>query len=90
MEHEHIRAAVDLVGTQKRLAALLAERSKRPIGQGHIWGWLKRRKRVPPEMALHIEALSVELGQKIAREDLCEHFPWHLAAKDATATRRRA
>lgn len=60
-----LKRAVDLTSGQSALAKALAERTNKPVRQGHIWAWLNRSKEVPAEYVLHIEAVS-----GVSRHDL--------------------
>lgn len=85
---EAFERAIEICGGQSALARGLTERTGEQIDQGHIWSWLHRSRRVPSEMAPHIEHLCAERGKRITREELCPEFPWHLPrAKPARRTR---
>lgn len=58
------------------MARILAQRTGKPIRQGHVWAWLNRTKKVPPEIAPHIEAATTDVGDRVGREELCPEFPW--------------
>lgn len=53
---EALTQAIEIAGGQAALARALAQRTGKPIRQGHIWAWINRSKRVPPELVLAIEA----------------------------------
>lgn len=76
-----LNRAIKAIGGQAALARELANRSGRPIRQGHVWAWLYRTKRVPPEIAPHIEAATEKVGKRVSREDLCPDFPWGKPAR---------
>ena len=61
MEMKELRQAVEIVGGQSALAAMIG------VGQGHIWNWLNRDHRVPAEMVIPIEKAT---GGKVLRYDL--------------------
>lgn len=49
-----LEQAISIAGTQAELARRIAT-AERPIKQQHVWNWLKRDKKVPPEVVLDIE-----------------------------------
>lgn len=55
MDNKGLTQAIEKAGGQAALARLLAQQTGRPIRQGHIWAWIHRSRRVPPEMVLAIE-----------------------------------
>lgn len=57
--------AIKKAGGQAALARVLAQRTGRPIRQGHIWAWINRSGRVPPELVLAIESVT-----GVSRSDL--------------------
>lgn len=56
-----LQRAVKLVGGQSALARAVKVR------QGHVWSWLNRSKRVPPEYAMKVEAAT---GGKVSKHEL--------------------
>lgn len=44
-----LQRAVDLSGGQNALARMIG------VGQGHVWYWLRRSKRIPAERAAQVE-----------------------------------
>jgi DNA-binding transcriptional regulator YdaS (Cro superfamily) len=76
MSTRALERAIGTMGGQSAMARVLAERTGKPIRQGHIWAWIHRTKKVPPEIAPHIEAATEELGERVGREELCPDFPW--------------
>ena len=83
--------AIDTLGGQAALARVLAERTGKPIRQGHIWAWLHRTKKVPPELAPHIEMATESAGNRVGREELCPTFPWGVSlAQNKTETARKS
>lgn len=70
-EYEALKKAVEICGGQTQLARELTARTGKPIGQGHVWKWLRRGKRLPEKYALHVEAITENLGDKINASDLC-------------------
>lgn len=80
-----LERAIDTMGGQAAMARTLAERTGKPIRQGHVWAWINRTKKVPPEIAPHIEAATEEKGKRVGREELCPNFPWGSRA-DSTPT----
>lgn len=57
--------AIAAAGGQSALARALAEKTGRPVRQGHIWAWVHRTCRVPAEYVLPIEDVT-----GISRHDL--------------------
>lgn len=55
MSMKALNRAIAKAGGQASLARALAKRTGRPIRQGHIWAWLHRTMRVPPEHVIPIE-----------------------------------
>lgn len=51
---EALEQAISIAGTQAELARRIAT-PDRPIKQQHVWNWLNRDKKVPPEVVLDIE-----------------------------------
>lgn len=64
-----MQRAVDIFGTQEKLASALAARTGVDVRQGHVWAWINRYA-VPTGMVLAIEALCAERGHDVPREDL--------------------
>lgn len=58
MSIQALNRAIKASGSQAALARGLAQRTGRPIRQGHIWAWLHRGQRVPPELVIPIEELT--------------------------------
>ncbi len=58
------------------MARGLAERTGNPIRQGHVWAWLHRTGKVPPELAPHIELMTATRDKPVSRQELCPEFPW--------------
>lgn len=76
MSIQALERAIATTGGQAAMARILAERTGKPIRQGHVWAWINRTKKVPPEIAPHIEAITEERGERVGREELCPDFPW--------------
>lgn len=57
--------AVEIAGGQAELARRITGKRKPPIKQAHVWNWLHRDKKVPPDVVLDIER---ETG--VSRHDL--------------------
>lgn len=53
-----IDLAIRAAGGQAALARALAQRTGKPVRQGHIWAWLHRTYRVPAEYVLEIERVT--------------------------------
>lgn len=72
---EALGRAVEAAGGQAALARALAERSGRPVRQGHVWSWMHRTGRIPAEYTLEIERLTGvsrhELRPDIYPRDVC-------------------
>jgi len=51
-----IERAVELVGSQTELAARLSTEMGRVVRQQHVWNWLHRDEKAPPEFCRAIEA----------------------------------
>lgn len=67
MSTETIKAlekAVDLAGSQAELARRIST-SEKTVKQQHIWNWLNRDKKVPPE-----NVLDIERATGVSRHDL--------------------
>lgn len=60
-ETKALQKAIDIIGTQRGLAELVEAK------QGHVWNWLHRDKRVPPNKAIPIE---VATDGAVTRHDL--------------------
>jgi len=52
-----LKAAVEKIGGQSAMARLIST-ELRPIRQGHVWMWLNRNKKLPPEFVLAVESLT--------------------------------
>jgi DNA-binding transcriptional regulator YdaS (Cro superfamily) len=76
MSNDALKRAIEVMGGQAAMARSLAERTGKPIRQGHIWAWLNRTNKVPPELAPHIESATAALDRCVRREELCPEFPW--------------
>jgi DNA-binding transcriptional regulator YdaS (Cro superfamily) len=61
MSTKALLKAIDEIGTQGKLAALIGKR------QGHVGKWLHRDKKVPAEMCVAIELAT---GGKVTRYEL--------------------
>lgn len=61
MSIDALQKAIEVAGTQAKLASLIGKR------QGHIGNWLNRDKKVPAEACLPIERAT---GGKVTRYDL--------------------
>jgi len=56
-ELKALEEAVDLVGGQSELARRVAKLSgNRKIKQAHVWKWLNKSKKTPPDYVLHVES----------------------------------
>jgi DNA-binding transcriptional regulator YdaS (Cro superfamily) len=62
--HAALEKAIKTAGSQVELARRISK-PDRPIRQQHVWNWLRRDKKVPPEVVLDIER---ETG--VSRHDL--------------------
>lgn len=62
-----IEQAVELVGSQTELAARLSAATGRVVRQQHVWNWLHRDEKAPPEFCRAIEAAT---EGKVTRYDL--------------------
>lgn len=51
---EALKEAIEKAGSQAELARQIATTDK-PIKQQHIWNWLNRDEKVPPEVVIDIE-----------------------------------
>lgn len=70
-----LEKAIESAGTQAKLAAALSTPEK-PIKQQNVWNWLRRDKKVPPDMAVPIERAT-----GVPRHELCpDVFPPEEAA----------
>ncbi|MBK6585409.1 MAG: helix-turn-helix domain-containing protein [Gammaproteobacteria bacterium] len=78
-----LEEAVQLLGGQTAVAALCAEATGQPVKQAHVWNWLNRDNKAPPEHAVIIEREVKKLGGTITREVLCPGFPWALVTEAA-------
>lgn len=56
MGTEALERAVVKAGGQSALAAHLRKTTGKPVRQGHVWAWLNRTRKVPPEYVIPIEA----------------------------------
>lgn len=57
-ELKALERAVELAGGQTALAEKCAVIARRKCSQGHVWSWLNRTKRVPPEWTLPVEQVT--------------------------------
>lgn len=62
-----VRRAVEVCGSQRELARRLAADTSQPIAQAHVWGWLNRTSRFPPELCAPFERVT---GGLISKFDL--------------------
>ena len=81
MSRQALERSIDVLGGQAAVARILAEKTGRPIRQGHVWAWLNRTKSLPPDIASYLEAATTEAGKRVAREELCPEFPWDTATQ---------
>jgi len=51
----YLANAIEIVGGQTALAKRITSFSGKRISQGHVWCWLNRDNRVPPEYCFAIE-----------------------------------
>jgi DNA-binding transcriptional regulator YdaS (Cro superfamily) len=65
MENAGLTQAIKKAGGQAALARVLARQTGRPIRQGHVWAWIHRSRRVPPELVL-----AIEIATGVSRHDL--------------------
>jgi len=68
-----LKAAVQKIGGQSAMARLIST-TIRPIRQGHIWMWLNRNKKLPPEFVLTVEA-ATGISRYALRPDIFGPFP---------------
>lgn len=78
-----LEEAVRLLGGQTAVAALCAQASGQPVKQAHVWNWLNRDNKMPPEYAVIIEHEVKKHGGAITRDVLCPGFPWALVTEAA-------
>lgn len=71
MSTEALLEAIEVAKGQSKLARAVAELSGKPCTQAHVWNWLNRDERTPPEFAPYIEKVT-----GVSRERLCPDFPW--------------
>ena len=71
MSTEALQEAIEKASSQAALARSIAELSGKPCKQAHVWNWLHRDKRVPPQFAPFIEQAT-----GVSRARLCPDFPW--------------
>ena len=69
MANEGLTQAIEKAGGQAALARVLARQTGRPIRQGHVWAWINRSGRVPPELVLPIES-ATGVSRHALRPDL--------------------
>lgn len=68
-----LKSAIDLAGGQAPLAAKISVIAKekglrnKPYRQSHIWTWLNRDEKVPPEEAILIE---IAVDGQVSKEQL--------------------
>jgi DNA-binding transcriptional regulator YdaS (Cro superfamily) len=55
MNTRALERAIDIAGGQTALAKKISEITGKPVRQGHVWSWLNRTRRVPPEFAIPVE-----------------------------------
>lgn len=66
-DHEHLARAVELAGGQTELARKLRSLTGRPYKQAHVWNWLNRGDKLPPEIVIPIETI---IGGAVNRSQL--------------------
>jgi DNA-binding transcriptional regulator YdaS (Cro superfamily) len=66
MDKSALNRAVEIVGGQTALAKAIAT-ADRPVKQGHVWSWLRRNRKVPPEFCRPIEEAT---NGQVTRYDL--------------------
>ena len=71
MSTEALIEAIEKAKGQAALARVIAQLSGEPCKQAHVWNWLHRDQRVPPEFAPYIEKAT-----GVSRVRLCPGFPW--------------
>jgi DNA-binding transcriptional regulator YdaS (Cro superfamily) len=76
MATQALQQAIKIVGGQSALARELTDATGELVRQGNVWSWLNRTKKVPPEVAPHIESITAKKGTKVPRAELCPDFPW--------------
>jgi DNA-binding transcriptional regulator YdaS (Cro superfamily) len=82
-ELEALKEAIAIAGNQTELARRITEarRASEPesakVTQQHVWNWLMRDKKIPPECAPYIE---IAVDGSVNRKDLCPTFPWDICA----------
>lgn len=72
MQNTALEKAITLAGGQTALAALISTDEK-PFRQSHVWSWLRRDKKLSPQVALLIERAT---DGSVTRSELCPEFPW--------------
>jgi len=74
---KNIKRAIEIAGGQSALARLISEKRRREkrkgVRQSHVWTWLNRDKKVPPEFCPDIESVT---NGVIRCEDLCPDVDW--------------
>lgn len=65
-ELDALQRAIAEIGSQAALAKAIST-DDRPIKQQHVWNWLNRDRKVPPELVLSIERAT---AGKVTRHEL--------------------
>jgi DNA-binding transcriptional regulator YdaS (Cro superfamily) len=55
-ELDALKRAVDTAGSQAKFAERLSAFSEKPVAQAHVWYWLRKLQKAPPNQVLAIEA----------------------------------
>lgn len=85
-----IGKTVRLLGGQTAVAQICAAVTGMPVKQAHVWNWINRDLRVPPEFAVVLELEARKAGGNTRREDLCPDFPWGLLVAAPSAASEEA
>lgn len=75
-----LEKAIEVAGSQAELARRI-HTPLRPIRQQHVWNWLNRDKKVPPEVVIDIER-ETAVSRHELRPDI---YPIEAEPKVATA-----
>lgn len=62
---------VTALGSQTAVARVCEQASGRKIKQAHVWNWLFRDKRCPPEFGIPLEVETMKVGKPVSRKELC-------------------
>ncbi len=65
--HEALKKAVRVLEGQSATAKVCAGTVK----QGHVYNWLNRDKKLPPQYALKIQRATADKGEEVRASELC-------------------